>query len=132
MYRLYIKLKLFFIYCKKLNKAKKYLTDKYGFQYNLLYEFYTVLNLVDIPDTVQQQYGNAFAQVEIKKFIKLINDDLPKLDLTELVNVYEVKKLDEYNYGIAFGYSLISNKKIIYSMLISILVFIITIVLLII
>ena len=131
MYRLYIKIKLFFVYCKNLNKAKKYLNEKYGFNYNLLYEFFTVINLIDIPKETQQQYGSSFAQVEIKKFIKLINEDLPKLELNELVNVYEIKKIDEYNYGIAFGYSLLSNKKIIYTFLICILLIILSIVLLI-
>ena len=36
--------------------------------------------------------------------------DKSKIDLHELVKTYEVKKIDNDNYGITFGYSLCFNE----------------------
>lgn len=113
MIKLYRYIKFFSIYRKNIINNKKYLLDKYGLEYNRLYELYTTIILTDAPDEMKQQYGSALAEHEIKKYISEFNYDLPKLELEELVNVYEIKKLDNPDYyGITFGFSLISNRKL--------------------
>lgn len=117
MFKFLTKLRFFFVYWKNLKQSKKFLQEKYGFLFNIFQEFYITITLEDAPDELKQKYGSALAKHEIDKFITKINNDLPKLELNELVKVYEIKKLDEFNYGVAFGYREIYSRKIIYSLL---------------
>jgi hypothetical protein len=115
MIKLYRIIKFFFVYRKNILKNRKYLEDKYGFNINLLLEIYTTVTLVDAPAELKEKMGKALVEIELKKFIGLVNADLPKLDLEELVNVYEIKRIDDENWGIAFGYALANNTKLILS-----------------
>ena len=86
---------------------------------------YTTITLTDAPDDLKQKYGSALAEYEIKNYITLFNSSLPKLGLEELVNVYEIKKLNNDEYGIAFGFSLFNNTRMIL-ILLSIIIFVLT------
>lgn len=119
MLKIYRIIKLFFLYRKQLLKNRKYLADKYGFEMNLFLEFYTTIILVDMPKELKDKFGSTAVDMEIKKFVKLVMDDLDKLELNELVKPYEIKKIDNDNYGIAFGYSFVNNKKIILLLILS-------------
>jgi hypothetical protein len=112
MFKFYKKISLFFAYRKNIILNKTYLLNKYGLKYNFIYELYTTIVLTDAPSEMKQQYGNALASHEIKKYIKNFNFDLEKLELQELVNIYEIKKINDDLYGIAFGYALMKNIKI--------------------
>lgn len=117
MIKLYRAIKFFFVYRKNILKNAAYLEEKYGFNINLLYEIYTTISLNDAPKELKEKFGKSFVESELKKFITLINADLPKLELDELVNIYEIKKIDNDNWGIAFGYSLANNTRLILFML---------------
>jgi len=104
--------KFFKIYKKNILKNKEYLFDKYGLEINFWYELYTTINLVDAPSELKQKYGSALAEYEIKNYIKSFNADLSKLELDELVKRAEIKKIDNDNFGIAFEFSIISNRKL--------------------
>lgn len=121
MIKLYRAIKFFFVYRKNILKNRIYLQDKYGFNINLLLEMYTTITLADAPKDLKEKMGKALVEIEIKKFINLVNADLPKLELDELVNVYEIKRIDDDNWGIAFGYSLANNTKLILSMTLTVL-----------
>lgn len=111
MIKLYRTVKLFFHYRKMLKNNREYLANKYSLDYNRLYELYTTIILTDAPDEMKQKYGKALADFEIKKYITNFNKDLPKMELEELVNIYEIKKINDDLYGIAFGFALMSNRK---------------------
>jgi len=117
MIKLYRAIKFFFVYRKNILKNRIYLEEKYGFNINLLYEMYTTITLTDAPKDLKEKYGKSFVELELKKFIALVNSDLPKLELDELVNIYEIKKIDNDNWGIAFGYALANNTRLILFML---------------
>jgi hypothetical protein len=116
MIKLYRTVKFFFIYAKNLLKNRQYLVDKYGIDINYLLEFYTTIILTDAPQELKDKFGSAFAQTEVMKVRDMILNDMPKLDLNELVRVYEITKVDTDNYGIAFGFSLANNRTVILSM----------------
>lgn len=129
--RLYRIIKFFFVYRKNILKNGTYLQEKYGFNINFWCEIYTTLTLADAPKELKDKYGKALVEVELKKFIALINNDLPKLELDELMNVYEIKRLDDDNWGIAFGYALANNRKLItISTLVIVSIFILSLILL--
>lgn len=103
--------RLFFEYRRNVLKNKKYLNEKFGLQISWICEMFTTITLVDAPDDMKQKYGSALAEYEIKKYIELVNSSLPKLGLEELVNLYEIKKLNSEEYGIAFGFALFNNSR---------------------
>jgi len=105
--------KFFRIYKKTILENKEYLFEKYGLEINFWYELYATINLTDAPDELKQKYGSSLAEYEIKKYIKSFDNDIIKLELDELIKRTEIKKIDNDNYGIAFGFSLLPNKKLI-------------------
>jgi len=113
MIKLFRTIKLYFQYRTNIKINEEFLFSKYGLERNGIYELFTTIVLNDAPDEMKQQYGSALADHEIKKYINNFNNDLPKMDLEELVNIYEIKKINEDLYGITFGYSLMSNKRMI-------------------
>lgn len=118
MIKLYRKIKFFFTYRKNILKNLQYLSEKYGLVSNIWLELYTTITFVDAPPEMVQKYGKtALVEKELKEYITKLNSDLPKLELDELLNLYEIKKLDDNNYGIAFGYALANNTILILSAL---------------
>ncbi len=110
MKKLFRIIKFFFIYRKNIHKNKAYLLTKYGLNIDRLDRLWTVLTLVDVPEQIRETQGIGLYSSEIKKYTKNFNADLPKIDLFELVKPYELKKIDNDNYGITFGYSLCFNE----------------------
>lgn len=106
-------IRLFFDYRRNILKNRLYLSEKFGLEISWIYEMYTTLTLADAPEDMKQKYGSALAEFEIKKYITAVNSNLAKLGLEELVNVYEIKRLNKDEYGIAFGYALFNNTRLI-------------------
>lgn len=119
MKKLFKAYNFFKIYKKNILKNETYLFNKYGLEINLWYELYTTIDLTDAPEDLIKNYGSALAEIEIKKYIKSIKNDSEKLELEELIDVYEIKKINNFNYGIAFGYKLMNNRTLIISKLIT-------------
>lgn len=117
MIKLYRIIKFFFIYRKNVLKNRKFLEEKYGFEINLLTEFYTTVTLNDAPQELKDKFGKALLEIEVKKFLGEVNKDLPKLELNELANVYELKRIDDDNCGVAYGYALANNTILLLSLL---------------
>lgn len=109
MVKFFRAIRLFFEYRKNIVKNKKYLNEKFGLQVSWIYELFTTITLTDVPKELIDKYGSALAEYEIKRYIEQVNANLPKLGLEELVNVYEIKRLNVDEYGIAFGFSLFNN-----------------------
>lgn len=117
MIKLYRTIKFFLVYRRNILKNRTYLSEKFGLNISWIYEMYTTISLIDAPRELKEKYGAALPEFEIRNYIKSFNASLPKLELEELVNVYEIKKLNNTDYGVAFGYSLANNSKIIVSAL---------------
>lgn len=113
MKKLFKSFRFFNVYKKNILKNETYLSEKYGLEFNTWFELYTTIDLSDAPQNLIDQYGSALAEHEIKKYINSFNNDLPKLELEELVNLYEIKKINDLLYGVAFGYSLMNNRKLL-------------------
>lgn len=124
--RLFKNLKLFFQYRKAIINNREYLLEKHGLEYNLFYELYTTIVLTDAPKELKEQYGAALYEHEIKKYRLNFAQDCEKLDLYELIKIYEIKKISDDVFGIAFGFSLIKNRTLILSLIITTLLLITT------
>lgn len=113
MIKFFRSIRLFFDYRRNVIKNKLYLNEKFGLEVSWIYEMYTTVTLADAPEDMKQKYGSALAEYEIKKYISAVNANLAKLGLEELVNVYEIKRLNNDEYGIAFGYALFNNARLL-------------------
>lgn len=108
------KIKLFKEYKTQVLDNAEFFEKKYALEYNNWYELYTTITLKDAPEDLIKSYGTeSLIQTEVKKYIKNFRKDLQILNLEEFFNVYEIKKINDYDYGITFGFSLINNRKII-------------------
>jgi len=59
-----------------------------------------------------KKYGVELTQTNIKKYISDTDKVFKTLGLNELIGVYDIQKIDETNYLIVFGYSLMNTKKV--------------------
>jgi len=106
------KIKLYKEYKQFLKKEEIVLKENFALDRNLLNELYVTLILTDVPEEVRLKYDIAtVAEVEIKKYISGFNKYLEQNNITELVNVYEIKKIKDDLYGITFGFSLLNNRR---------------------
>ena len=109
MFKLIKSIQLFNSYRKSIKINEKYLTEKYGLNIDLVDRLWTVIDLSDAPKDMIQQYGPALSEHEYKKFITNLMGDLPKLELNELVKIYELKKISTNKYGITLGFTQFNN-----------------------
>jgi len=103
--------KLFNTYKKNLIKNKDFLLKKYGLEINIWYDLYSTYNFADAPEDLIKKLDFSFKETELKKYFNFINKDLEKIDLSEICILKEIIKIDEYNYGISYGYSLCNDNK---------------------
>jgi hypothetical protein len=107
----YRTIKFFNTYRKNVLKHRDYLKNKYALNIDRAYRLWTTIVLADAPAELKEKLGRAFVETELKKYVQSFNKDLPKLELDELVNVYEIVRIDDDNYGVTFGFSLYNNVK---------------------
>ncbi len=107
------KIKLYFTYKKIIKKASFVLQNETNLRLDKVGRLYTVLN-VNVEDI--KNYGPKLSSQIIQKYV---NDYITRVDklflqigLTELVGLLDIKKLDETNYLIIFGYSFLNTSRI--------------------
>ena len=107
------KLRLFLSYRKIIKSNKAEILQKFGLRIDNANRLYTVLNIPE--ELVGEAYSlkksdiDAISQNFIKEFAKEISTLLNSKGLTELYEIYEVKKVDKYSYLIVIGFSLFKS-----------------------
>jgi len=114
--RFFRKIILFFLYRKQIIKGKQTLLTNFNSRIDYVFRIYTVLNipkeLIEEPYDFRTSDINAISQNYIKAFSSEIQNYLNSLGLRELVDVYEVKKVDKYSYLVVIGYSFFNTRKV--------------------
>jgi hypothetical protein len=107
------KLKLFLSYRKTIRSNKTEILQKFGFRIDNANRLYTVLNIPE--ELVGEAYSlkksdiDTISQTFIKEFAKEVSTLLNSKGLSELYDIYEVKKVDKYSYLIVIGFSLFKS-----------------------
>jgi hypothetical protein len=107
------KLRLFLSYRKSIKANKAEILQKFGFRIDNANRLYTVLNIPE--ELVGEAYSlkksdiDTISQNFIKEFVKETSTLLDSKGLTELYDIYEVKKVDKYSYLIVVGFSLFKS-----------------------
>ena len=106
---LYKRLKLYNQYRKIVRDNRDKLT---GLNVNLRIDrvnrLYTVLNM---PEDVKT-YGTSLTEKYLKDYITNVDTVFAQMGLSELVGILEITKIDETNYLIVFGFSLMDTAKL--------------------
>lgn len=114
------KFKLFFEYKKIIKENKTKLLTKFNLRIDWSKRLYTVLN---IPENIDiDKYGsdvqvnkqkfefeNKLSHSYIQKYIASVDKHLKKIGLQELVGIYDIRKIDNRNYLLIFGYTLFDS-----------------------
>lgn len=109
------KLRLFLSYRKSIKSNRVEIQQKFGFRIDNASRLYTVLNIPE--ELVGEAYSlkksdiDTISQNFIKEFVKETSTLLNSKELTELYDIYEVKKVDKYSYLIVIGFSLFKSNK---------------------
>lgn len=109
------KLKLFLSYRKVIKSNKSEILQKFGFRIDNANRLYTVLNIPE--ELVGEAYSlkksdiDTISQNFIREFAKETSTFLNSKGLSELFDIYEVKKVDKYSYLIVIGFSLFKSNK---------------------
>ena len=110
------KLKLFLSYRKVIKSNKSEILQKFGFRIDNANRLYTVLNIPE--ELVGEAYSlkksdiDTISQNFIREFAKETSTFLNSKGLSELFDIYEVKKVDKYSYLIVIGFSLFKSNKL--------------------
>lgn len=100
------KLKLYRQYIKAIKRNKNKLSDsKINLRIDNVHRLYTVLNM---PDDVKT-YGSGLTEKYIKEYIQKVDPVFKEMGLGELVGILKMDKIDETNYLIIFGFSLMNT-----------------------
>jgi hypothetical protein len=113
MKKLFRNLKLYKEYKKAIREHEEYLLSEYGLERNNFNELFTTITLIDAPQELVNKFGlNVLIKKNIKEFLEKLDTDSEKLNLNELLKIYETKKLNEYEIGVTIGFKPINSRRI--------------------
>ena len=108
-----MKISLFFTYRKAIKQSSFLILNEVNLRSDRVGRLYTILNL-NSEDILN--YGPKLSSQIVQKYI---NDYMSKVDkmflqlgLNELIGLMEIKKIDELNYLVVFGYSFFNSARV--------------------
>jgi len=105
---LFKKIKLYRKYVKALKKNKeKLMSSKLNLRIDRVHRLYTVINM---PEDVKT-YGTNLTEKYIKEYVQKVDPIFSEMGLGELIGILKMDKIDETNYLIVFGFSLMDTPK---------------------
>lgn len=118
---LFKSLKLYFQYRKVLSSKKEELLRNFNMRIDRVFRLYTVLNiptdLIDEPYNLRKQDIDNLSLRYISEFSNKVSEYLNSIGLSELYDMYDVKKVDKYSYLVVIGFSLFRTDKVTNSIL---------------
>lgn len=107
------KIKLYFVYKKIAKQASFMLQNEANLRLDRVGRLYTVLN-INAEDI--KNYGpklsSQITQKYVNDYITTVDKLFFQLGLTELVGLLDIKKIDDTNFLIVFGYSFLNTKRV--------------------
>lgn len=102
------KIKLYRQYIKSIkNNKDKLNSPNINLRVDKVHRLYTVINM---PEDVKT-YGANLTEKYIKEYIQKVDPIFNNIGLNELVGILKMDKIDETNYLIVFGFSLMNTSK---------------------
>jgi hypothetical protein len=112
---LFKSISLYLLYRKILNNKRTELESKFNSRVDKVYRIYTVLNLpnelFEEPYNIRKQDIDALSSKYISEFSAEVSKYLNSIGLTELYELYDIRKVDKFSYLIVVGFSLFRTDK---------------------
>lgn len=110
------KLNFYLLFSDMISKNKEDLLKLFGMRVDRVNRLYTVINLsndkLEEPYDLRKSDVDKIASIYLKDYISRISTFLDSISLKELYQLYEIKKLDKYNYLVVIGFSLFKTHKV--------------------
>jgi hypothetical protein len=105
------KIKLYKIYKRFIRDNETFLEKNLKLRRDYTNFLYTVVNID--PETVNKYYteNEKVSKPIINEYIKKVDTFFSKNNMSELVAIRTVKRIDDFNWKVEFGYSLFNSKK---------------------
>ena len=122
---LFKKISLYLSYRKILLKNVKEFNLTYNLRIDNVNRIYTVVNIP--PEVFEEPYNlrtkdiNKISEPYISEYIKQISLLLNNKGLTELYELYDVKKVEKYSYLVIIGFSFFDTSKLFKNLIIKVL-----------
>lgn len=109
MLNFFNKIKNYFIYLEWIFKKRSYLDQQFRLRIDNIGRIYTVINM---PDDVLK-YGTDLSINKVQLFVRQVGSYFKQENIYEFIMVRNVKRIDEINYLIVFGFSQIDQLKLV-------------------
>ena len=109
------KLRLFSSYRKTVNRLERQLEQNFAIRLDSAYRMYTVLNvpeeLIGEAFSMKKSDIDRISENYTKEYIAELSRFLGQNGLSEILEVYEIKKVDKYSYLVVIGFSLFRSNE---------------------
>lgn len=109
------KMRLFSSYKKSLKSVERQLVQNFGIRIDSAQRMYTVLNIPE--ELIGEAFSMKKSDIErvsenyVKEYIAELNRFLSQNGMSELLEVYEIKKVDKYSFLVVVGFSLFKSNE---------------------
>ena len=107
------KVSLFRFWSKTVKSKREEILQNFNTRVDTSSRLYTVINipptLIEEPYNLRKSDIDNLARSSVTEYSSKISTYLNSLDLLELYDYYEVKKVDKYSYLVVFGFSLFKS-----------------------
>lgn len=109
------KLNLFFSYRRAIKDSKNILRERFNIRIDGAQRLYTVINVPE--ELVGEAYSLKTSDINriSENYIRGFNEELATFlntkGLSELYEIYEIKKVDKYSYLVVIGFSLFKSQR---------------------
>lgn len=109
------KLRLFSSYRKTVKLLERQLEQNFAIRLDSAYRMYTVLNvpeeLIGEAFSMKKSDIDRISENYTKEYIAELSRFLGQNGLSEILEVYEIKKVDKYSYLVVIGFSLFRSNE---------------------
>jgi hypothetical protein len=109
------KVRLFLLYRKTIRQVENELKRNFNLRIdkaNRLYTIFTIpMDVIEEPYNIRRADFDALVQNFIKSYTNDLSKFLNSKGLNELYDIYEMEKIDSYNYLLVYGYSLFKSDR---------------------
>lgn len=109
------KVRLFLLYRKTIRQIEKELERNFNLRIDKASRLYTIftipMDVIEEPYNIRRSDFDALVQNFIKSYTSDLSKFLNSKGLSELYDIYEMEKIDSYNYLLVYGYSLFKSDK---------------------
>jgi len=109
-------IELYFFWRRILKDSKENLEKNYSTKIDKVFRLYSVINIpiegIDEPYRLRTRDIEIFSEKYIREYTQKISGFLNSVGLSELYDLYEIKKVDKFSFLVIIGYKFFNTEKV--------------------